>query len=42
MTNSKIVRFFLTYISHTYGTIKPLCRAAIKISVLFIFVTEIS
>ena len=23
---SKIVRFFLTYISHTYGTISPLCR----------------
>ena len=25
---SKIVRFFLTYISHTYGTISPHSRAA--------------
>ena len=28
---SKIVRFFLTYISHTFRTIKPPCRAAINI-----------
>ena len=25
----KIVRIFLTYISHKHGTIKPLCRVAI-------------
>ena len=38
----KVVRFFLTYISDTFGTIKPTCRAAIIIIInLFHFDFEV-
>ena len=36
---SKIVKFFLTYISHTCGTIKPPCWAAMKSNCKYKFVS---